>query len=552
MKTNVWKCIILCYSLTFSHASLSVEPPLIVDPKQKQFDEQTRSTTSSSLLVPDVVAEVSEQAEEEIANIHFAGGTVIPLPILTKQVKPLLRQPFDGQEVSKTLQAITEEYQKRGYPLSYATAAEESFNQGKLTITLIEGYIARSEVIINHQDIREKVSKILAPVLAEKPLQRKTLERAVLLVNRIPGYKFNIQLPKPKTLSGATSIRIEVQRYRSLEPILAFSKQQYSDESLSASIKFNSFDDFFSQATITSLVPLKDKDERYFAFGIENDWLANGLRGSLLVDFYQDKSQSDLLFNGFDLDYQQDTKRLTIDYSLSYPLLLTSEQQLTLGAGIKHVNEDNRYRLDSQGNMVGQVESDVSYSLAQISIDYSQLFGDFALISNLEISNNINLGQSSEEQDGFYDRGFFIYDATVHLRYQFLQYWRADLRLNGVYTNDNIATNEHVSYGGARYGSGYPEGQAEGQRGYGGYLKLLREFSMGKFHMSPYLLMDTAHSEFNQGQLKRNLSSVAIGAEFGEHSIYSFGVEYAQPMEDDNVITGDKSPIYNVRFSWQI
>ncbi len=530
---------------TYSLTTSSAEPPLITDPNL-QFEAPELPSTGALLEPMD--SPVSHQVDDIITDIHFAGGTVIPLVRMAEMVKPLLNQSYSIELVTQTVKRITQAYQRQGYPLSYASVGSNSFQNGKLTITLIEGYVIRSEIDISESDFRRKVEQILEPVLQQRPLSQDVLERAVLLVKQIPGYQFDVLLPKPKTRSGATSIRVQTKSLRQIEPTLAVSKQRYSDESISLGVMLNGYDDFFDQLVLTALLPIKDRDERYFGLSVNNDWHPNGLKGVFKGDFYQDNSSDDFIFNDFDLDYQQDLQRVTVAYQLGYPLKLTNRQRIHVKAGVKHVNEQNQLRFFDQETLIQTASGDVRYSLATLGLEFAQLIDKVTLMLGVEAAKNIDLGSAQ----GNYDRGFTRYQANALVRYPFLSSWQVDVRLNGVYSGDTMASNEQPNYGGVKFASGYPEGQAQGDRGYGAQLRLLKTLSFSQFYVRPYVQLDRAFTEYVNVDVESRLASVALGTELGETNAYSISLEYAKPLDDNNVITGDKSPLYNLRFSWKI
>ncbi len=548
MKSTLPLCVLLVS--TFSLSALAIEPPLIVKPSEPIEANLLQRATDGVVDPMDV--EVSEQARAQITSIHFAGGTVIPLSELAAQVKPLLHQTYSTELVSAAVARITQRYQDAGYILCYATVTNSGFKDGKLTITLVEGYVLQSEIVIAQSDIKQKVANILAPVLAQKPLTQAVLERAIILVKQLPGYQFNILLPKPKTLSGATSIRVEVKKRRAIEPMFSFSKQRLSDENASLALKLNSIDARFSEIKVTGLAPIKDRSERYFALSVANDWSANGLKGRLQTDFYQDKSANNFVFNGFDIDYSQDIQRTTFQYELSYPWLLANRQRLMVNAAVRHSRERNAFILYNQGSELQRLSGDVDYSLLSVKLDYAKLIDDFVWVSSVEFAHNIDLGEDSAAYRSYYDQDFTFYSVNSLFRYSFLDGWRIDLGLNGVYSQDRIVANERVTYGGQFYASGYPEGQAEGDRGYGAKLQLQKIVNMNRFHVTPYVLLDIAHTEFVATDFQHNLASLAVGIELGEADDYSMTLEYAKPLDDDNFITQDKSAIYNLRFAWNI
>lgn len=66
---------------------------------------------------------------------------------------------------------------------------------------------------------------------------------------------------------------------------------------------------------------------------------------------------------------------------------------------------------------------------------------------------------------------------------------------------------EQVSFGAQRFGRGYQDGEASGDYGYGGQLEVrylhMRKESPWLATVQPYLLVDSAHSGYNQPGIRQ-------------------------------------------------
>ncbi|MGO3798782.1 MAG: POTRA domain-containing protein, partial [Vibrio casei] len=159
---------------SFSYAKL---PPLITEPQEPP-------PTLSESQPPDLrgPADVLESNQGYISHVHFRGGTVISDEELSSIAQPLIDTHYSIEMAKRVIGKINALYEKKGYPLSYASIAADGFHQGRLTITLIEGYVVRAEVIVDQANIQYKVNRVLKPILQEKPLTQNSLEKAILLL----------------------------------------------------------------------------------------------------------------------------------------------------------------------------------------------------------------------------------------------------------------------------------------------------------------------------------------------------------------------------------
>lgn len=59
-----------------------------------------------------------------------------------------------------------------GYPLSYAWLPDNNYQDGTIKIVLVEGYVAHSDIQSNNPNIAERLKRLAAKIMAEKPLTR--------------------------------------------------------------------------------------------------------------------------------------------------------------------------------------------------------------------------------------------------------------------------------------------------------------------------------------------------------------------------------------------
>src|SRR4029077_8001720 len=102
-------------------------------------------------------------------------------------------QPYIGKKVSQAdlvaiATAVSDAYRAAGFHLSRAIVPPQDINAGTIRIRVIEGSIA--VVDLKGEGAEEfGVRQMLAPVLAEQPSSRPTLERRLLLVNARAGVR---------------------------------------------------------------------------------------------------------------------------------------------------------------------------------------------------------------------------------------------------------------------------------------------------------------------------------------------------------------------------
>jgi len=117
-------------------------------------------------------------------------------------------------DIAAIADAITALYRNAGYHLSRAIVPPQDIRDGRIRITVIEGSIEDVVVRGPGKDLAA-VRAMLAPVAAERPAQRKTLERALLNINDLPGFRVaDSTLEEIGTASGRFRLLVIVEAWK--------------------------------------------------------------------------------------------------------------------------------------------------------------------------------------------------------------------------------------------------------------------------------------------------------------------------------------------------
>jgi hemolysin activation/secretion protein len=207
------------------------------------------------------------------------------------------------------------------------------------------------------------------------------------------------------------------------------------------------------------------------------------------------------------------------------------------------------------------IEKELRYSALELHTQWQQRSSKRIIQLNagvkqgLEIGSNRNqLTDANGTRSGTESVHFTAFNVDGAWRYLLHPRWKLQSRANIFWSDDILPSAEQVRYGDKRFGRGYPDGQAQGDRGYAAeielrYLQLLG-FELIK-RMEPYLVIDAARTKLRANSNEQELSSAAIGVDITDSQYYSVGLEYAKAMGDPHFKTGDRDPIYNIRLRWQ-
>ena len=109
---------------------------------------------------------------QRIVPQHFDVTGVHAMPF--EEVSALLA-PLSGKEISlgelvQQVDKITQLYRDRGYPLSFALVQNQTFANGLVVVTVVEGYIGTVRIEGDLGNAQDRLESLAEPLKEEKPL----------------------------------------------------------------------------------------------------------------------------------------------------------------------------------------------------------------------------------------------------------------------------------------------------------------------------------------------------------------------------------------------
>jgi len=149
-----------------------------------------------------------------LTGVVIDGATAIKADALAPAYEDYLAREIGSAEIQKILDKITAQYRDAGYFLSRAIAPPQPLGLGILHIKVIEGYVRRVVFPDLDAEREARFAGYFTRVVAEHPLKLATLERALLVVNDIPGLHIDPRLEAVKDDPAAYDLSISVTRER--------------------------------------------------------------------------------------------------------------------------------------------------------------------------------------------------------------------------------------------------------------------------------------------------------------------------------------------------
>lgn len=266
-----------------------------------------------------------------IRDISITGSTVYSQEMIGTLYADLIGHEVPLQAVYDLAQRITAKYGQDGYVLSRAIVPPQNLNAGGAVvhIQVIEGYIDRVVWPAKLNRYRNFFTYYEARIVADRPANIRTLERYLLLLGDLPGFKVSTKLEPSKTELAASTLVVEVTE----KPLDVFGRVDNHGS------RGQGPGEFFSSATLNNILGAHEAFTATYAGSVQLRELQyvgatyrQVLTGEGLTAFI-DGSYSwgrpgtrELEL----LDYK--TRALYADAGLAYPLIRSRERNLTLTA----------------------------------------------------------------------------------------------------------------------------------------------------------------------------------------------------------------------------
>ncbi|MDN7657076.1 ShlB/FhaC/HecB family hemolysin secretion/activation protein [Burkholderia multivorans] len=517
---------------------------------------------------PNVTVQVAPQAPQlqELLSRHLTPTTFqvegvksVPFEEISRRFTPLVGKDITIGELIETANGVTKLYQDRGYALSFAFIPAQTFENGVVRVTVVEGYVADVKVTGKPGAMESKIRAIAAHITADRPLRRATFERYVNTFGLLPGVSVKANVPPPQTTDGATTLELAVDR----KPFNVSTGIDFNHPGVQGLITAteNGLTSFGEQLSISALAPPGRDKQTYFAFSGAVPVGSSGLITRLDASTYRGKPTDN---PGLPSYIERTVKNEKLGLSASYPLLLNNQRSLlgTVSAYASH-NEDNY-----QNRITGAtLENRSQVRVLQLQFDYTSVQPKQVRKLSFNVAKAFDILGASKSQVGTASGVTTTYADPISLTFvrtgaTFTQTneWPfqigTSISLTGQYSPDSLPTSEQISFGATRYALGYQPGETSGDSGWGMSLEVNRAFSPGWTYLksiTPYVAYDMARVYLHAGTpLPNRLSSVGVGVRLTDSRYYSLDLSVAKPVGDAPVESASRSPRVNAAFSYQL
>ncbi|SFA80612.1 Hemolysin activation/secretion protein [Collimonas sp. OK607] len=490
------------------------------------------------------------------SRFQIAGVKTLPFDQVAALFAPLANRDTTVAELLAAANKVTQMYQDRGYPLSFAFIPAQSFENNVVVVTVVEGYVKNVKIEGNPGGNEERLKQIAEQLQQERPLRRATFERVAGILSLQPGVKIVANVAPPTTTDGAADMVLTVKRRPVTVGVGADYRQPGIRGLLTAST--NGLTPLGEQVTVSTLQPSGPQDEKYYAINYVQPIGNDGLLGKLNWSDYRAQPENSAL-EGVQYQARYQTKTVHAGGSLSYPVILDNTHSLTVTGGAYSAENSQEFTRSVPATpMTLELSSQVRVLSAEAAwVDVKT--GPEKLQQTRQLSVGVykavsGLGTRSESSN--VDLGFTKVTLQAAQSNQLPGGFGVAVATSVQYSSNILPTSEQIGFGGKLFGLAYPVGELAGDKGWGISAEVNRMFPMSYTYLKkvqPYFLLDHSRVYSNSGPLAHDtLGSIALGVRFSDDRYYTLDLSLAKPVGDVPINSSSRSPRVNASYSYQL
>lgn len=531
------------FAIAFPNAVYANANPEDTLPK---IDGPNRNPTTSSKPVEIDASESELELKKEellskellVKKFDVQGASVIPNEEINAIFQPNLNKTLSIKEIINLAKAVTNIYNQKGYPLSFAYIPKQSFQNNEVTVLVIEGFVSSINIKGDFELTENKIRAIVEPMLKERPLRRTTMERCNSLLSLLPGLNISASLQLPKRRDGASELVLNARRLPITGGVNFESIRPRARAIIS--VQTNSQTESAEQFTLSALA--SQNDEEYYSVAYSQMLGSDGVMLNAKGTMYQGDSEEGN-------DTIRNVRSLRFSTSLSYPFLLNKTSSLIGTVGFSAINFEDRLQGASTFRNIIQKTNSRAVS---IGAQYSTLSKVQSRKLQLTLSKGLNLfGSSKSAKTNFNtnqqfenvdDLNFSKANFTFLQKNTYSRGFGSSIALLGQYTEDILPISERVIFGGYQYGRAFSPGFFSGDSGWGIALEMNKRW-LTAYDLSsqvkltaiqPYVLFESARTFQNikipSALENEELSSLAVGVRLYSNPLGVFDMSIAKPL----------------------
>ncbi|MFS0758168.1 ShlB/FhaC/HecB family hemolysin secretion/activation protein [Noviherbaspirillum sp. 1P10PC] len=501
-------------SLAFAHVTSSLAQSI---PDAGQIMRELRQTSPggakslSPASPPDKVEEsTGNDIRITVTRFDIEGNTSISTDDLQDVLTEQLGRQLSLSDLKAAASRLTALYRERGFLVARAYLPVQDVQGGKIKILILEGNIAQLQLRNTSSLSDERAQAFLNQAVAGSAIRSDQIDRALLLLNDVPGVGAVRATLQPGASVGTSDLVVDVEagsRVAGSVGLDNYGSRYTGEKRLSGTLYVNNLVGIGDQTVVSGL--LSDRKLGYGRVGYSVPVGGSGLR----VGTFVSSTKYELAREFAVLDAHGTAKNLSI-YA-TYPVVRTQRANLTSSVSLESRRLSDR--IDAIGTVNDKKARVVGLGL---SGSYRDDLGGGGL-SNFDVATNFGklsiespvalaIDEISAKTNGTY-RKVSVTGNRLQRLSDNDSLW---LALSAQWASKNLDSSEKFVLGGASGVRAYPQGEGIGDQGYLASIEYRHNFSEV---LQAALFYDTGSVSINREAFdsaasnKRTLSGMGLG-----------------------------------------
>ena len=478
------RALLATTALLAASPAFAQQAPGPADPGQASKNLRERITVpqvSPDIQVKDIATGKAPAGSDSVRftlqDLQLDGVTAYNDSELRKVYGGALGQTISLADLYGIAADLTAKYRNDGYILTQIIVPPQTIEGGTARLLVVEGTI--DQVVVQGDEAKEsKALPLMRRYAAEitnkgGPLNVRDLERALLLINDLPGLSARSVIAPSKTKTGAADLTIMVER----DPYDAFiGLDNYGSRFLGRweasaggslnSALFHANEKISGQVVYAPHGPLTDHELAYISGAY---WTPIGGWGTNLELFYSYTDTEP----GLDLrDFDVEGKSSYLALTLKHPFIRSRNLNLT-----GRVLLDGR-NVESDNNIPDPREDNIRAIRAGGRLEFiDSLFSGGVNTLDLEAAKGLSILGASDSGDAELTRAdgdpqFFKLEVEAQRLQRLSQQLNVLVGVKGQVSNSAQLASEEFGIGGSSFGRGYDPSEIVGDDGIAGKVEL--------------------------------------------------------------------------------
>ena len=463
----------------------------------------------------------------KIKSFEFKGNDNVTTEELESLIRKYVGQELSTDDIQELTTILNAYYRSKGW-LSDITLPDQDVTDGVIRFNIVEAKFGGVSMVLGEQEASfyvnpNRVKGIIDGHLgADKALNLKQLDRALLIANDLPGVAVNGVLQAGKK-SGETDVAITIKNKPRFSAVVSSDNYGAKSTGRARALLDITYSSPFKIGDKVNLSLLKSEGVDYGRIAYNAPVGNNGLTLGVNASFLQYEVVSSQLNSTQSRGFSK-----LVGLEGRYPVLRTKQTNLYATTNLDHKNFKNKSTSPT-------VEYDVNtFALGLVGDHFDQwVLNGAQNNASLQLTRGNNLKNTTDGSQGNFTKLNWAYNRNQFL----IPNYTFNLKASGQFADNNLDSSQKFYIGGVSGVRAYPTSEGSGSSGYLASLELKRDLPMNFAVSGFYDLGHVKQSQENHDSTlgPNNLTYKGVGAQLSWQGPYqsSFSGVIARRIGDN-------------------